>query len=101
MIAMKKYRVKRAFVAKGDVWAVGRTKNCEGHPACFPVVIPKRIIAMSECNDVVLDPFMGSGTTAIAALKCGVSFVGIDNSPKYCKIARQRIKDHVRQGKML
>lgn len=63
------------------------------HPAPFPVELPRRIIQLYTFKgDVVLDPFMGSGSTAIAALISNRKFVGYDISKKYCKVARERIK---------
>ena len=62
------------------------------HPAPFPEELPHRLINLySFENDVVLDPFMGSGTTAIAAIKNGRRFVGYDISEEYIKIANNRI----------
>ena len=100
MIAMKDFKLQPHANRYQDVWGIAREKEAEKHPASFPVALPTRIISSSLHNEVVLDPFMGSGTTAIAAHKCGVSFVGIDNSPKYCKIARRRVEDTQRQKRM-
>lgn len=62
------------------------------HPAPFPEELPRRCIEMySFEGDVVLDPFLGSGTTAVVAKKCGRKFVGVDLSEDYCEIAKQRI----------
>lgn len=63
-----------------------------GHPAPFPVELASRVIKLySYVGDVVLDPFMGSGTTGIAAKKNGRHYVGFDISPEYCKLAEERI----------
>jgi len=51
-------------------------------------------------NDIILDPFMGSGQTAIAAIKCGRNFVGYEISREYCTIAEKRIKDITSQKKI-
>lgn len=65
-----------------------------GHPAPFPVELPFRLIQLyTFTGDVILDPFMGSGSTAIAALKAGRKYIGYDNDPEYVKFARQRIAD--------
>ena len=63
-----------------------------GHPAPFPEELPRRLINLF-CfeNDVVLDPFMGSGTTAVAAIKNKRRYVGYDVSEEYVKIAKERI----------
>lgn len=66
-----------------------------GHPAPFPEELPYRCIQLySFKGDVVLDPFVGSGTTCIAALKTGRHFIGIEIEEKYVEIARRRIKKY-------
>ena len=63
-----------------------------GHPAPFPVELPRRFIQLYTFEgDVALDPFMGSGTTAVAALEAGRSYVGYDTDPAYCELARERV----------
>ena len=63
-----------------------------GHPAPFPEELPRRCIELYTYRDeVVLDPFMGSGTTALAALKAGRRFVGFEVSPEYRELARRRL----------
>ncbi len=65
-----------------------------GHPAPFPVELPRRLIQLFTFKDeIVLDPFMGSGQTAIAALKSGRHFVGYEINPEYVRLAEQRIKN--------
>jgi modification methylase len=64
-----------------------------GHPAPFPVELPYRLIQLyTFSNEVVLDPFMGSGQTALAALKTGRHFVGYEVSGEYLKLANERIQ---------
>ena len=63
------------------------------HPAPFPVALIDRIIA-STTAELILDPFMGSGTTAISALNFNRHYIGIDISPDYCVTARERIAKH-------
>jgi len=64
-----------------------------GHPAPFPLVLPYRLIQLySFKNEVVLDPFMGSGQSAIAALKAGRHFVGYEINPEYVSLAQTRIQ---------
>ena len=73
-----------------------------GHPAPFPEELPYRLIQLySFKNDVILDPFVGSGTTCLAALKTGCKYVGYDNNPEYVKLAEERIKAYLRQGRLL
>ena len=63
-----------------------------GHPAPFPVELPYRLIELySFKSDVVLDPFMGSGTTAIAALKAGRNYLGYEINAQYVELANKRI----------
>ena len=63
-----------------------------GHPAPFPVELPRRCIELyTYAGEVVLDPFMGSGTTAIAALQTGRRFVGYEVSGEYQELAYRRL----------
>ena len=63
------------------------------HPAPFPVELPKRCIEMfTFLGDVVFDPFLGSGTTAVAAKQAGRVYIGCDISEEYCEIAEQRLE---------
>ncbi|MCS7206757.1 MAG: site-specific DNA-methyltransferase [Dehalococcoidia bacterium] len=63
-----------------------------GHPAPFPVELPYRCIQLyTYSGEVVLDPFMGSGSTALAALKTGRMYVGYEVNPEYCHLALNRI----------
>jgi len=63
-----------------------------GHPAPFPEELPRRLILLyTGVGDTVLDPFLGSGTTAVAAKRLGRHYVGYDISEEYCQIARQRL----------
>ncbi len=64
-----------------------------GHPAPFPEELPERLINLySFEGDLILDPFMGSGTTCVAAKKLGRDYVGFDTNPDYCIIAHERLK---------
>ena len=64
-----------------------------GHPAPFPVELPYRLIQLYTFkNDIILDPFMGSGTTGVAALKAERKYVGYDIDPKYVELAESRLK---------
>lgn len=63
-----------------------------GHPAPFPVELPRRLIELyTFTGDLVLDPFIGSGTTAVAAVESGRHFVGYDVDADYLATARERI----------
>ncbi len=70
-----------------------------GHPAPFPVELAERVIRLySYVGDVVLDPFVGSGTTCVAALRTGRHYVGFDVEPAYCALAEARLAEARRQG---
>lgn len=63
------------------------------HPAPFPVDLPRKCIEMFTFEgDVVLDPFLGSGTTAVASKQTGRKYIGVDLSEEYCTIAEQRVE---------
>ncbi len=64
-----------------------------GHPAPFPVELPRRLIQLyTWSGDLVLDPFMGSGQTALAAAGSGRNWVGYDTSVEYVELTRQRVR---------
>ena len=64
------------------------------HPAPFPIELPRRLIDLYTFSDeVVLDPFMGTGATALAAIETGRSFVGYDISEEYVEIATDRLSE--------
>ena len=76
-----------------DTWEM-RTESATrvGHPAPFPVELPRRLIELfTYRGDVVLDPFMGAGSTALAALATDRSYVGYDAEPAYVALAQARI----------
>lgn len=63
------------------------------HPAVFPVELPTFFIkAFSDEDDIVLDPFMGSGTTAIASYRCKRNFIGFETESDYCELAHERLE---------
>ncbi|MDK1018490.1 MAG: site-specific DNA-methyltransferase [Actinomycetota bacterium] len=65
-----------------------------GHPAPFPVMLPRRLIQLYTFeNDLVLDPFLGSGSTAVAAVETGRNYVGYELDPAYLEIAERRIRE--------
>lgn len=85
--------------ATTDVWHIPpESATRVGHPAPFPVDLPLRLIQLYTYEgDVVLDPFMGSGTTAVAALRSGRRFVGYENDHSYVELSRARLEaEHLR-----
>ncbi len=91
LIAKKKFKLAPKANRVGDVWEFTQEMN-NLHPAPFPEALIERIIGSTHAQ-IVLDPFMGSGTTAVAAKHLNRHFVGIEISEDYCKMARRRIKN--------
>lgn len=78
---------------KGNIWYY-TNKTIKGHPAPFPEMLAQdHIISWSNNRDIVLDPFMGSGTTAKMAKLNNRNFIGFEISKEYCDITQNRIKD--------
>jgi site-specific DNA-methyltransferase (adenine-specific) len=72
-----------------------------GHPAPFPVELPYRLIQLYTFEEeVILDPFIGSGQAAIAAVKANRHFVGYDISEEYVKLAERRIEEYLSESKI-
>jgi DNA modification methylase len=80
-----------------DVWEIpAESATRVGHPAPFPVALVERCIHLFTYEgDVVLDPFMGSGTTAVAAVGTGRHYVGYDTDAGYVRAARERVASMV------
>lgn len=81
--------------ATTDVWEI-QTASARriGHPAPFPIELPKRLIELyTYSGDLVMDPFIGSGSTALAAIQTGRHYVGFDTDAKYVECANQRINN--------
>lgn len=76
-----------------DVWILNTSMGGNGHGAQFPTALPGRCIALStEPGDIVLDPFVGSGTSGIVAIHHGCRFLGFDISQTYLNIAKERLE---------
>ena len=89
LIAKPKFKLVKKASTHGDVWDIAQERKNK-HPAPFPEALVERIISSTSAN-IILDPFMGSGTTAVVAKKLNRHFIGIDNSPEYCKMAEERL----------
>ncbi len=97
LIAKKKFKLAPKANRHGDVWEfMQETKN--PHPAPFPLSLIERIVS-STTAQIILDPFMGSGTTAIAALKYKRNFIGIEIAREYVDMANKRIKEYLTELK--
>lgn len=81
-----------------DVVHAPRTGN-EHHPTEKPVYLMEQVLGWTR--GIVIDPFMGSGTTGVACMNLGRSFIGIEREPKYFDIACRRIEDAQRQGRLI
>ena len=97
LIAKPRFKLATKANAHGDVWEFTQEMNNE-HPAAFPVNLIDRIVSATDAK-IILDPFMGSGTTAISAINFKRNYIGIDISPEYCEMSEKRIKQHQVQSK--
>ena len=81
--------------ATTDVWEIpSESATRVGHPAPFPVELPERLIHLyTYRGDLVLDPFMGSGSTAVAAVRTGRHYVGYDTDEAYVAAAKARVEE--------
>lgn len=90
LIAKKEFRLAPHSNSYGDVWEITQEQK-NWHPAPFPVELIYRIIS-STTAQIILDPFMGSGTTAVVASGLGRNFIGIEKSKIYCEKAEERLQ---------
>ena len=95
MIAKPACRISRKSIVYTNVWRV-RPERKNPHPAPFPLEIPLRCIR--AVGGPVLDPFLGSGTTAVAAIQEGVEWTGIERSSKYVEMAEDRLARETAKG---
>ena len=92
----QKSKTVKEFGARLNIWDINPNKNNKtGHPAVFPLQLAKdHILTWSNENDVVLDPFMGSGTTGAACMETNRNFIGIEIDEKYYEIAKELIEKY-------
>ena len=96
----KELKSKHALVS--SIWRFPPERK-NGHPAPFPLVLPARIIysILDDKKGVVLDPYVGSGTTCLAAKLLGSNYIGIDISKEYIKDAENRLKNYLNDKKIV
>jgi modification methylase len=99
LIAKSDFKLSPKANAVGDVWEFTQEMK-NGHPAPFPVALIDRIIDSTNAQ-IILDPFMGSGTTAIVAMGLKRNYVGIELSPDYCQMTEKRIAKNQKQSELL
>lgn len=81
------------------IWNIRSVQKNDDHEAKFPVELPRKVVKLlSDKDDIVLDCFMGSGTTAIAALMEGRHYIGIEKEKKYVQLANDNIAEYRRQA---
>ena len=80
-----------------DWWEINQVKNVSAekteHPCQMPLEVMRRIIGILPEGYTIIDPFLGSGTTALACIEHGKDFIGIEVDPMYLEIANKRIEE--------
>ena len=99
--------LKRAFFERGtmsDIWRVGKNVNTHGgknHQATFPIkLVEKALAGFSKEGDLIYDPFMGTGTTAVASKNMDRNFIGSEISEEYCDICNERLENIKSKNKL-
>lgn len=101
IIAKPGFRLRdKSASGVGDVWYIPQEKNSNHHPAPFPLALPRTIIE-TTASEIILDPFMGIGTTGVAAVQLGRKFIGIELEPKYFDVAVDRVGETLARGDLL
>ena len=95
IIRIDKNRNTKEFKIKSNIWYYSLSGTNYGHPATFPLQLAKdHIISWSNEGDLVLDPFMGSGTTGVACMELNREFIGIEKVEEYYNIAKKRCGEY-------
>ena len=82
------------YGVRHNIWRYVTSFNSYGHPAPFPLALARdHIRSWTKPNEIVYDPFMGSGTTAVAAIELGRNFIGSEISARYCEVIGKRISE--------
>lgn len=99
-LRQKSKKIKE-YGARYNIWDMpGNKNNKTGHPAVFPLQLAvDHIVTWSNEGDIILDPFIGSGTTAIAAIETGRHYIGYEVVPEYYQICINRIAQEDANGK--
>ena len=98
LICKPKFKLAEHASRHGDIWEFTQEQK-NSHPAPFPIKLIDRIISSTNAA-IILDPFMGSGTTAISAIHHNRTFIGIDISPEYIELATNRLNEAKSQLKL-
>lgn len=99
LICKPKFALAQGASKFGDVWEFTQEMK-NSHPAPFPVALIERIVGSTNAK-VVLDPFMGSGTTAVASVNLNRDFIGIEISPEYIQLAKDRLDQAKRTPRLI
>lgn len=99
LIPKSNFKLAPKANAFGDVWEFKQEMKND-HPAPFPVALIDRIVS-STTAQTILDPFMGSGTTAVVAQWHKRNYIGIELSPDYCALTEQRIERNKKQSELI
>jgi len=97
---IKRWKNKEDLRCRGNCWFIPydtvQNQETKGHPCIFPISLVKMCIKLHGITPktMVLDPFLGSGTTLVGCKELGVKGIGIEIDPTYCKKARERITCH-------
>lgn len=82
-----------------QIWEIPSVRANDIHPAMFPTALASRVIRLyTDEDDIVLDPFLGSGTTAVAAIKLNRRFIGMEKAREYFNVAQTRIDEALQES---